>query len=72
MKNHPGDPSARTFCPFDPPSRPWVHFTPMWDTGAGENQNFPTKWMSADGQTMYLIFSNNDYFSVRQATLKLR
>jgi CubicO group peptidase (beta-lactamase class C family) len=56
------------------PWGPWTtaYFTPMWDTGPGENQNFPPKWMSADGKTMYLIFSNNDYFSVRRATLKLR
>jgi hypothetical protein len=56
------------------PWGPWTtaYFTPMWDTGPGENQHFPPKWISADGKTMYLIFSNNDYFSVRQATLTLR
>jgi CubicO group peptidase (beta-lactamase class C family) len=56
------------------PWGPWTtaYFTPMWDTGPGENQHFPPKWMSADGKTMYLIFSNNDHFSVRQATLKMR
>lgn len=56
------------------PWGPWatVYYTPTWDTGPGENQHFPPKWMSADGRTMYLIFSGNDIFSVRKATLKLR
>lgn len=56
------------------PWGPWttVYYTPTWDVGPGENQHFPPKWMSADGTTMYLIFSGDDIFSVRKATLKLR
>jgi len=56
------------------PWGPWttVYYTPTWDTGPGENQHFPPKWMSADGKVMYLIFSGDDIFSVRKATLKLK
>jgi len=56
------------------PWGPWTtaYFTTMWDVGPGENQHFPPKWMSADGRTMHLIFSGDDIFSVRKATLKLR
>ncbi len=56
------------------PWGPWttVYYTPTWDVGPGENQHFPPKWMSTDGKTMYLIFSGDDIFSVRKATLKLR
>jgi hypothetical protein len=53
------------------PWGPWttVYYTEKWDVGPGEQGHFPTKWMSADGRTMYLVFSGDDYFSVRQATL---
>jgi hypothetical protein len=56
------------------PWGPWttVYFTPTWDIGPGENQHFPPKWMSADGKTMHLIFSGDDIFSVRKATVTLR
>jgi CubicO group peptidase (beta-lactamase class C family) len=56
------------------PWGPWttVEYTPTWDVGPGENQHFPPKWMSADGRTMHLIFSGDDVFSVRKATLRLR
>lgn len=56
------------------PWGPWttVYYTPTWDTGPGENQHFPPKWMSPDGLTMHLVFSGNDIFSVRKATLRLR
>ena len=33
--------------------------------------SFPTKWMSADGQTLHLVFSGDDSFSVRRAELTL-
>jgi hypothetical protein len=39
--------------------------------GPGETGSFPTKWMSADGKTLWLVFSGNDAFSVRQATLSV-
>jgi hypothetical protein len=56
------------------PWGPWttVYFTPQWDVGPGESGSFPPKWMSEDGRTLYLVFSGNDNFSVREATLELR
>ena len=61
---------------YDAPE-PWgqwttAYFTTMWDVGPGENQHVPPKWMSADGRIMHLIFSGDDIFSVRKATIKLR
>ncbi|MEW6303207.1 MAG: DUF4185 domain-containing protein, partial [Verrucomicrobiota bacterium] len=55
------------------PWGPWttVYYTEEWDVGPGETSSLPTKWMSADGQTMHLVFSGDDYFSVRKATLEL-
>jgi hypothetical protein len=52
------------------PWGPWstVYFSEKWDVGPGELGCFPTKWMSDDGKTVYLIFSGNDNFSVRKAT----
>ncbi len=35
--------------------------------GPGEASSFPTQWMSADGRTLYLVFSGDDCFSVRKA-----
>ena len=51
------------------PWGPWTtaYFTLEWDCGPGEMGSFPTQWMSADGTTCYLVFSGNDYFSVRKA-----
>jgi hypothetical protein len=56
------------------PWGPWstVYFTERWDVGPGETAGFPTRWMSADGRTLYLVFSGEDSFSVRKATLTLR
>jgi hypothetical protein len=56
------------------PWGPWttVFFTEEWDVGPGETSSFPTKWMSEDGKTLYLLFSGDDCFSVRKATLSLR
>ncbi len=53
------------------PWGPWktIYFTDAWDTGPGETAMFPTKWMSANGREMYLVFSGNDQFSVRKLTL---
>ena len=55
------------------PWGPWttVYFTTDWDVGPGETGSFPTKWMSIDGKTLYLVFSGNDAFSVRKATLSV-
>ena len=61
---------------FDAPEPwgPWttVFYTEDWDTGPGETASFPTKWMSADGKTLHMVFSGNDSFSVRKATLAIK
>jgi len=55
------------------PWGPWttVFFTTDWDVGPGETSSFPTKWMSNDGKTVYLLFSGDDSFSIRKATFEL-
>lgn len=64
------------FAVYDAPEPwgPWTtaYFTPKWDVGPGEHGDFPSKWISADGRTLHLVFSGEDSFSVRKATLKLR
>jgi CubicO group peptidase (beta-lactamase class C family) len=66
---------AGMFGVFDAPEPwgPWttVYYTDNWDVGAGETGSFPPKWMSDDGKTMHLVFSGDDAFSVRKATLTL-
>ncbi|MFP4055426.1 MAG: hypothetical protein ACLF0G_00980 [Candidatus Brocadiia bacterium] len=56
------------------PWGPWttVFFAERWDVGPGETSHFPTKWMSPDGRTLHLVFSGDDAFSVRRATVRLR
>jgi hypothetical protein len=53
------------------PWGPWTtaFFTEAWDVGPGETSSIPTKWISNDGRTVHLVFSGDDHFSVRQATL---
>jgi CubicO group peptidase (beta-lactamase class C family) len=53
------------------PWGPWttVYFTESWDVGPGETASFPTKWMSTDGKTIHLVFSGDDHFAVRRASL---
>jgi CubicO group peptidase (beta-lactamase class C family) len=55
------------------PWGPWttVFATERWDVGPGETSSFPPKWMSADGETLHLVFSGDDCFSVRRATLTI-
>jgi CubicO group peptidase (beta-lactamase class C family) len=70
-----GDPRFRGgFGIYDAPEPwgPWTtaYFTESWDVGPGETSSFPTKWMSADGRTLYLVFSGDDCFSVRKAVLE--
>jgi CubicO group peptidase (beta-lactamase class C family) len=61
------------FAVYDAPEPwgPWttVYFTEKWDVGPGETASFPTRWMSADGKTVHLVFSGDDHFAVRKATL---
>jgi hypothetical protein len=54
------------------PWGPWttVYFAERWDVGPGETASFPAKWMSADGKTVHLVFSGDDHFAVRQASLR--
>ena len=54
----------------DYPWGPWktVFYTRNWDTGPGETSSIPTKWISADGMNAYLLFSGDDYFSLRHIT----
>jgi hypothetical protein len=53
------------------PWGPWTtaYFTTAWDVGPGDTSSFPTKWMSGDGTTLHLVFSGDDSFCVRQATI---
>jgi CubicO group peptidase (beta-lactamase class C family) len=55
------------------PWGPWttVYFNQKWDVAPGETASFPTKWMSEDGRSIYLVFSGEDCFSVRKASLML-
>ncbi len=55
------------------PWGPWttVYYTENWDVGPGENAHLPPKWMSADGRTLYLVFSGDDAFSVRRVEFDL-
>ena len=63
----------RGFAVYDAPEPwgPWTtaYFTEAWDVGTGETSSFPTRWMSADGKTLHLVFSGDDCFSVRRADL---
>jgi hypothetical protein len=43
--------------------------TDNWDVGPGDSQSFPGKWMQADGRTLHLVLSGDDYFSVRKAKI---
>jgi hypothetical protein len=47
-----------------------VYFTEKWDVGPGDTASFPAKWMSADGETVHLVFSGDDHFAVRKASLR--
>ncbi|HEY2930698.1 MAG TPA: DUF4185 domain-containing protein [Acidobacteriota bacterium] len=53
------------------PWGPWttVYYTEEWDVGPGETSSFPTKWISADGRTLHLVFSGDDSFSMRRVKL---
>jgi hypothetical protein len=53
------------------PWGPWttVYFAEQWDTGPGDSASFPSKWISGNGQKLHLVFSGEDSFSVREASL---
>lgn len=55
---------------------PWGPWTTVFHTLAGnsdidwgESQHIPSKWISPDGKVFHLVFSGNDSFAVRKATL---
>jgi hypothetical protein len=53
-------------------SKPWgpwttAFYTDQWDVGPGDSASFPSKWISADGRLLHLVFSSEDSFSVRGA-----
>jgi CubicO group peptidase (beta-lactamase class C family) len=52
----------------DNPWGPWstVYYTRKWDMGPGESISMPSKWISTDGKSGYLVFSGDDFFSVRE------
>jgi CubicO group peptidase (beta-lactamase class C family) len=74
----PGNDTRYTggFAIYDAPEPwgPWTtaFHTDLWDTGPGESNSLPTKWMSADGRTVHLVFSGGDHFAVRKGTLIVR
>jgi hypothetical protein len=55
------------------PWGPWTtaFHTDRWDIGPGEHGDFPAKWIRADGRELHLVFSGDDAFCVRKATLVL-
>jgi hypothetical protein len=55
------------------PWGPWsiVYDVDEWDVGPGDSASFPSKWISADGKTLHLVFSGDDSFAVRRADLIL-
>jgi CubicO group peptidase (beta-lactamase class C family) len=61
------------FAIYDAPEPwgPWTtaFMTEHWDVGPGETCSIPPKWISSDGKTIHLVFSGDDCFSVRAATL---
>ncbi len=56
------------------PWGPWttVFFAENWDVGPGETSSLPTKWFSDDGKTCHLVFSGDDFFSVRKITFTVK
>jgi CubicO group peptidase (beta-lactamase class C family) len=55
------------------PWGPWstAYFAEAWDVAPGETASIPTKWIASDGLSFYLVFSGEDCFSVRRATLTI-
>ena len=55
------------------PWGPWTtaFYTDAWGVGSGESASLPSKWLAADGRSAWLVFSGDDSFSIRRATLEL-
>ncbi|MGH7134911.1 MAG: hypothetical protein ACREHD_04175, partial [Pirellulales bacterium] len=56
------------------PWGPWstAYFAETWDVAPGETASIPTKWIAPDGLSFHLVFSGEDCFSLRGATLAIR
>lgn len=67
---------AGGFAIYDAPEPwgPWTtaYYTARWDVGPGEHGDFPAKWMTEGGRTLHLVFSGDDAFSVRRATIRTK
>jgi len=67
--------SVNHFGIYDAPEPwgPWttVFCTEAWDVDPGEAQHIPSRWIGPNGKTFHLVFSGDDSFSVRRATLKV-
>ncbi len=74
-----GGPNQFSIYDAPEPWGPWttVYYTEKWEgdilskgnRGWGESQHIPSKWISADGKTFYLVFAGDDSFSTRLATI---
>ena len=81
MRSRGRDGGLNQFSIYDAPEPwgPWttVYYTQTWEGGSlsstnggwGEIAHIPSKWISTDGTTFYLVFAGDDSFSVRKATL---
>jgi len=54
------------------PWGPWttIYYTESWDMGPGERAEIPSKWLSQDGKTGWLMSSTNDELTVRKFYLE--
>ena len=79
LANHRGEVGKLGIFDAPEPWGPWtaVAYYNNWGgfTGVGLVYSFPTKWISKDGKTMWMIFSSIgklDSFNLIKATLKLK
>jgi hypothetical protein len=72
-----GEPEDRTgLAVYDAPEPwgPWTtaFYSETWDVPPGETAGFPSKWISPDGLTAWLVFAGDDSFAMRKAQFVLR
>jgi CubicO group peptidase (beta-lactamase class C family) len=55
------------------PWGPWttVYRNEAWDVSPGESCCIPTKWIDDETRSIHLMFSGDDSFSVRRATMRI-